>query len=155
MSKDLTKAITLVLMAVLIGIMACGGEVPQQKRQESKLEKMTPKGEDKLPTLMERAWENYTYMLYGLMNYDVHKVKVAAANIVAMSPYMAQNITPQYRKHRNEWNEQCNQLRDLAANLSRHSEEQNFTEARKALEGLFGVCMDCHKVARGHLLKSE
>ncbi len=155
MSKNFIRAISLILMVGLIGLPACGGETPQQKQQQSKLEKMKPMEEDRLRKLMDRAWDNYVYLLYGFMNYDNEKIKVATANIVEMSPYMARRITPQYQKQKTQWNEQCNQQRDFAANIKRHFEEQNFGEARKSLNELLEVCMECHKVYRSHLFKTE
>ena len=155
MNKSLIKAVALMVMVAFVSLLGCGGKPPEKKRQETKLEKMRPKDEDRLSTLMDRAWDNLTYMMYGFMNYDTEKIKVSSDNIVKMSAYMNKRITPQYKKHSEEWREQCDRQQELAGIIKRQFEEKNFDEALTTLRGLVDVCMDCHKVYRKHLMASE
>ena len=155
MNNSLTKAVALLVMGALMGLLGCGGKSPEQKLQESKLEKLRPREEDRLSTLMDRGWDNLTYMMYGFMNYDNERIKVASANIVTMSPYMDKRIAPVYMKHREEWRDQCDQQQELAGIIRRQFEEKNFEASLTSLRDLVGVCMDCHKVYRMHLIEPE
>jgi cytochrome c556 len=139
--------------ALMIGMSACGGEMPPQKPKESRLERMKPKAGDRLSKLMDRNWDNLEYIMYGFINYDVEKIKIATTNLDAIGPYMAQRISPAHQEHIVEWKEQCSRQQDIAAKLRREFEEQNFQEARNSLHELIENCMDCHKVYRKHLLK--
>jgi cytochrome c556 len=157
MNKNLVNVIVLGMVIVLTGMLVCGcgGKPPEQKRQEGMLERMKPKKDDRLSALMTRGWDNLSYIVYGFMSYDNEKIKTGTTNIVAMSPYMAQRIGPQYMEYKREWKEQCEQQKEIAIALKQHFEEMKFEEALNSLNELIGVCMDCHKVYRKHLLRPE
>ncbi len=156
MSKNFTRFVVLMSVGILIGMLGCGGEeTPQKKQYESRLEKMKPKPEDRLGTLMDRSWDNLTYILYGFMNYDNEKIKTATANLGVICPIMAKRIGPQYQQHKKEWQAQCDEQKRLVGALRRQFEAQDFEDARNTLRDLVGVCMDCHKVYRKHLLQPE
>jgi cytochrome c556 len=152
MNRQSGKVFGLVMLLV-IGLLACGGEAPQQKHQESALEKMKPKKEDRLSKLMDRDWDNLTYILYGFMNFDSQKIKTGTANLADISPYMAKGIGPQHKQYRKEWNEQCNKQRELAVALGSQFADKDFDAALVSLKDLIKNCMECHKVYRKHLLE--
>jgi cytochrome c556 len=155
MKTMLSKVLCVVIIVAFWGIYGCGGEAPQKKQQESKLDKMKPKPEDRLSTLMDRGWDNLTYILYGFMNFDNEKIKTGTQNIYTMSPYMAQRIGPQYKEYTQEWKNQCAMQQEYAQKLAQHFEEKDFENARESLHKLIEMCMECHKIYRKHLLESE
>ncbi len=151
--RKIAKAVVIVMVILMGGMTACGGGEP--KKVENKMEKMKPKNEDRLNTLMARAWDNLTFMMYGFMNYDASKIEVSSKNLVEMSPLMAQRIGPQHRKYKAQWNDQCDRQQQLAANIEQQFASQNFEEAIKSFGDLLAVCMDCHKIYRKHLFSEE
>ena len=126
---------------------------PKERASKEELAAMKPQEEDKLSTLMDRGWDNLRYMMYGLINYDDERMKTATANLMALSEYMAKRISPVHKVHEAEWNEQCNRQGELALNISREFEQENFAEAGNQVTKLIENCMECHIIYRKHLLK--
>ncbi len=155
MNTNFTKFVSFLSVVFLIGMLGCGGEPPQKKAHENVLERMKPKEEDRLTTIMDRSWDNLTYILYGFMNYDNEKIKMATDNLNVICPIMKKRIGPQYQQHKQEWQAQCDEQLRLSRNIRQQFEDQNFEGARNSLRDLVGVCMDCHKVYRKHLLQPD
>ncbi len=152
MKKHVVKLCAVITLLALCGL-SCGGQPPQ--KQETKLEKMKPKAEDRLNTLMNRSWDNLEYLFYGFINYDLEKIKRATDNLIILSDYTAERISPAHRSHVVEWKEQCNVQRELVVKIRDEFENQNFEGAREHFVKLLGICMDCHKLYRKHLIKQE
>ncbi len=150
------RTIKIFALAALLttGIISCGGEAPQQKKTESRMEKMKPKSGDSLSKLMDRSWSNFDYVIYGFLNYDNEKIRIVADNLATLAEYMKKGITPAYKRHGAEWNEQCDLMKDLAVKLKQNVEQQNFDEAKENFQGMIGTCMDCHLLYRKHLIKT-
>ncbi len=154
MRRSTVKIFSLAIL-LTVGLSGCGGEAPRRKKTESRLEKMKPRSEDSLSRLMDRSWSNFEYIIYGFINYDNAKIKTATENMIAISGYMTKEIPPVHRANKTAWLQQCDTQRELATNLQRYFGEQNFDEARNYFLKLIENCMDCHKVYRKHLMKSE
>ncbi len=153
MKQNFVKVFSLILV-LTIGMLGCGSNAPRQAKTESRLEKMKPKTGDSLSKLMDRSWSNFDYVIYGFLNYDTEKIKIASDNLVTLGEHMSREIPAAYQSHRTEWNEQCNRMRELSINLKREFENQDFLKAREHFLALIETCMDCHKVYRKHLIKS-
>lgn len=149
--RQLTRKIFSLAIVFIAGLSGCGGEAPKPKPTESKMERMKPKNDDNLTKLMDRSWNNLEYIMYGFINYDNEKIKTATDNLAVASGYMPRKITSAYKEHKTEWTEQCNRQRDLAAEIKRVFEQQDFDESRKQFVALTGICMDCHKQYRKYL----
>ncbi len=151
MRRSAVKIFSLAILFLVIGMSGCGEGTPPPKPSEGRLEKMKPKKGDSLSKLMERDWNNIEYIMYGFINYDTEKIKTATGNLVALSSYMLTGITPAYMEHKAEWGQQCSAIRNLAGDLKREFEQQNFDESRNNFFKLTKNCMDCHKLYRKYL----
>ncbi len=128
---------------------------PKQKLSEAQLAAMKLSKDDSLSVLMDRTWDNLKYMLYGFLNYDDVRMNITTENLVAISESMIEKISPEHMVHAAEWNEQCNLQRELATTIKREFEQKNFEKSHNLVMKMIGNCMECHKLYRKHLLRSE
>lgn len=146
------KSYSILLICALI-FAGCGGDSKtkagkkQKKKRLTTAEKLAPSTKNSLKELMEKSGHNINYVLYGLLNYDEHKINKGTKNIITICKLTMQRLPNEVLDdpgEKDDWEQVYDEQKIIAENLKFRFEDKRYDDARKEMKNLMKNCMMCH-----------